>query len=216
MTALKRIDIVALLVLFCFVSPCFGQDDAEQIYAKGVQYGAQGNLIKAKEEFEKTLKADPLFETAERFLKLIDDVNCQKIKANTAIGLFKGIHHARNGRLDAAIGEYNMVLETDPSFSMAFNSRGRMYTKKGRFDQAISDFTKAIELNPKFAVAYFNRGNAYRLQGQFDKAISNFTRAIEINPKFPEAYSYRGYLYADIQSSTLMFSLLQWSRIASL
>ena len=81
---LIRMGVLALMVLFLKVDLGFCQNSAEQIWSKGVELAAKGKFIKAKEEFEKVLKVDPLFETAERFLKLIEDVNHQTIKAKNS------------------------------------------------------------------------------------------------------------------------------------
>jgi Tfp pilus assembly protein PilF len=64
MKVLKRIDIAVLMVFLFLVGPCFGQNDAEQIWIKGVEYAAQGNFNEAKEKFEKVLKVDPSYESA--------------------------------------------------------------------------------------------------------------------------------------------------------
>jgi tetratricopeptide (TPR) repeat protein len=158
---LKKIDVAVLMILFFLVYPCFGQSTAKQIWTKGVEYAAQGNFEKAKVEFEKVLEIDPSYESAKRFLKIINDVNEQRIKSKTVISYFKGLNFTEKKHWAEAIAEYKKVVDINPQFAEAYRSRGLVYAKKGQYDKAIADYTKAIELNPKDAWAYGNRAFAY-------------------------------------------------------
>ena len=195
MKLLRRIGLSVLIILFLAVGLCYAQNTAKQIYAKGVEYATQGKLEEAKEEFEKALKVDPFYESAKSTLKVIEDVNNQKIKINTAIMYFKGISYAVKGQWAEAISDYNKAIEINPSFATAYTGRGYAYLNKGQYDKAISDFNKAIEINPRDAIAYNGRGIAYYKKGQYDKAIFDYSKAIEINPRFANAYNNRGWTY---------------------
>ena len=191
-----REGVLVLILLFLATGLGFGQNTAEQIWTKGIEYGAQGKFKEAKEEFEKALKVDPSFKTVERFLKLIEDVNQQKKKSKTAISYFKGVACQLKRRWDEAIDEYNKAIEINPEYACAYNARGHAYYIKGQYDKAISDFTKAIKLNPRNAEAYNDRGITYdEGKSEYDKAISDFTKAIELNPKDAKAYNNRGNAY---------------------
>ncbi len=160
----------------------YGQNIAEQIWTKGVEYAAQGKFKEAKVEFEKALKDDPDFVSAKRGLKVVEDVIDQNIDKKIAIHLFKGLSYDLKGQWDNAIDEYNKIIKINPRYAEAYYNRGLTYGKKGQFDQAIADFTKAIEINPRDAGAYNNRGNAYFYKGQYVKSVSDWTKAIVINP----------------------------------
>ena len=195
MRVLRRIGISVLLILSLAAGLCFGQHTADQIYAKGMEYAAEGKFEEAKEKFEKALKVDPFYISAKMALKIIEDGNKQKIKGKTVIYIFEGIAHSNKKRWDEAIDEYNKGIEINPKYPEAYNTRGAAYDDKGEYDKAISDYTKAIEINPSFADAYQNRGIAYDDKGQCDKAISDYTKAIEINPGDAGAYYNRGFTY---------------------
>jgi hypothetical protein len=83
--------VLVLVVLSLTVYLSCDQKTAKQISDKGVEYAAQGNFNEVKEQFEKALKVDPVFEPAKGLLKLIEDAIEQKIKNKTAIHYFKGI-----------------------------------------------------------------------------------------------------------------------------
>ena len=82
---LMRTVVLVLIALFLTVELSFGQNNAMQFLAKGVEHAEKGNFNKAKVEFEKALKVDPFFETAKNYLRLVEYVNQQEIKAETAI-----------------------------------------------------------------------------------------------------------------------------------
>ena len=196
MNVSTKIGISVLMILFLTVGLCFGQNTVDQIFTKGVEYGAEGKFQEAKEQFEKALEVDPFYEPAKEVLQVIEDVIDQKIKSKTAIHLFRGAAHANKGQWDEAFAEYNKVTEINSRFAMAYKYRGVAYVKgKGEYDQAISDFSKAIEINPRFAEAYSNRGYTYQARGKYDQAISDFNKAIELNPKLAIAYYNRGVAY---------------------
>jgi tetratricopeptide (TPR) repeat protein len=196
MKVLKRTSLSVLILLFLTVGLCFGQDTAKQIWIRGVEYAAQVKFKEAKEEFEKALKVDSSYGSAKRALKVIEDVNNQKLKNDTAITLFKGISYGVKEQWDEAIVEFNKAIEINPTYSYAYSCRGLAYVKgKGQYDKAISDFSRAIEINPSHTIAYFNRGGAFVHIGQSDKAISDYTKAIEINPRDADAYYNRGVAY---------------------
>jgi Tfp pilus assembly protein PilF len=83
MKSLVRVGVLALILLFLATGLGFGQNNAKKIYTKGVDYAAQGNFNEAKAEFEKGLKIDPLYGSAKRVLKVIEDALDQKIKSKT-------------------------------------------------------------------------------------------------------------------------------------
>ena len=192
----RLISIPVLIVVFLTAVICFGQDTAEQILAKGVEYAADGKFQEGKEEFEKALKVDPLYGSAKRYLKLIAEVDEGKIKTNAAIRYFKGVTYGEKGQLDQAIADFTKAIEIDSKFAMPYGGRAYAFFLKAQYDQGIADCTKAIEIDPELAMAYINRGIAYADKGQYGQAISDFSKAIELNPRDALAYINRGYAYA--------------------
>jgi tetratricopeptide (TPR) repeat protein len=140
MKVLRRISASVLMVLFLTVGLCFGQNTARQISAKAAEYAAEGNFKEAKQEFEKSLKVDPFNEAPKAYLKLIEDVNEQKIKSKTATFFFKGLAYSYKRQDDHAISNYTRAIELNPKLATAYRSRGVPYRRKGQYDRAISDY----------------------------------------------------------------------------
>jgi hypothetical protein len=52
-----------------------------------------------------------------RSLKIIEDVNDQKIKVETAFHLFRGAVYHKRGQLSKAISEYSTAIEITPEYA---------------------------------------------------------------------------------------------------
>lgn len=166
-------------------------------YHKGLEYATQGKFKEAKKEFEKSLKIDEFYTEAIDSLRAIKNVITQKIEAETAIHLFKGISFADIVKHDQAVEEFTKAIEISPRFVDAYLFRGLSYDVRCQYNQAIKEFTKAIEINPRDAMAYNARGFTYRKMDQYDLAIKDYTKSIEINPSDVTAYINRGLVYDD-------------------
>src|SRR5262249_47123514 len=99
--------------------------------------------------------------------------------------------------IDRAIEKYNEAVGVDPSYPLAYSSRGRAYFEKERFDDALIDFNEAIRLDAKNPGAYVGRGDVYWKKHDLAGAQANYTRAIELNSKLSDAYTNRGKVQAE-------------------
>jgi len=64
-----------------------------------------------------------------------------------------------------------MAIQIDPSFAIAYTSRGNAYSELGQPQRAIEDYTTAVQLDPDDAMAYSNRAVAYKALGQSQQAV---------------------------------------------
>jgi Flp pilus assembly protein TadD len=94
-----------------------------------------------------------------------------------------GARNYLSGDYDRAIIVYTKAINIDPTFTVAYGSRGVAYYKSGKYAESITDFTKAIELNPNYGKAHYDRGNAYIAIGEHDKAEADFNKAKELGYK---------------------------------
>ncbi len=99
------------------------------------------------------------------------------------------------GDYDRAIQDYDQAIRLDPSFALAFSSRGLAYYKKGDYDRAIQDFDQAIRLNPDYALAFASRGEAYDKKGDRDRAMQDYDQAIQLDPNDSMTFNNRGCTY---------------------
>jgi len=99
--------------------------------------------------------------------------------------------HFRNQDKQAALDDYDRVVEMTPESAEAYNERGAVYGNMKMADAARSDFERAIELAPAWPLGYLNRGLLQAEQGEFAGAIEDFTKAIECDPENPVGYLQR-------------------------
>jgi tetratricopeptide (TPR) repeat protein len=192
---LTRTGVLVLMVLSLTVDLSFDQSTAKQIYTKGLEFAVQGKFDEAKEEFEKTLKIESFNEKAKEALKVIKDVDEQKLKHEAVMNFFKGIAYSKNKNWTKSITEFNKAIELNPRFSEAYCNRAIAYRPKGEHDKSLFDFKRAIEIRPKYARPYNSRGLTYMSKREYDKAISDYNKAIEISSRFAKAYMNRGNTY---------------------
>jgi tetratricopeptide (TPR) repeat protein/cellulose biosynthesis protein BcsQ len=98
--------------------------------------------------------------------------------------------------LDRAIDKYNEAIGVDPSYALAYSSRGRVYLLKERFDDALNDFNEAIRLDANNTGAYVGRGDVYWQKRDLPNALDAYDHAIRIAPTLSEAYTKRGKVLA--------------------
>ena len=187
---------VSILTISFFANDAiYAQSLTKEIYKKGVEYGVQGEFGKAKAEFDKVLKDDSLYSSAQINLKTINDILKKKIDTDTGIHIFKGVQLDEQGKYEQAINEYIKAIEINPKYADSYNKRGLVYYNQEKYEQAIKDYTTAIQLNPKYTDAYNNRGIVYYVLDENIEAIGDYTKAIEIDTKYAKAYHNRGLTY---------------------
>jgi tetratricopeptide (TPR) repeat protein len=99
------------------------------------------------------------------------------------------------GKLDAAIADYDEAIRLDSEYAFPHNGRGLTWRAKGDTERALVDFSEAIRLNPGYAKTYNNRGEVWRSKGELDRAIKDFNEAIGLDPEYFLAHFNRGLVF---------------------
>ncbi len=89
----------------------------------------------------------------------------------------------KSRKYQQAITELDQCIATEPSFSPAYNLRGKSYAVLGRYGEALTDFNKVMSLSPNLANGYRNAGFLYLLQGDSQKARSYLIKALSLAPR---------------------------------
>jgi tetratricopeptide (TPR) repeat protein len=87
----------------------------------------------------------------------------------------------RNQR-DAAISEYEYVLELDPSQHRFLRWIGHLYRAKGDFDAALEYFQRYADAVPNDHTAFDAMGDLYATMGEHERARFYYERALIIDP----------------------------------
>jgi tetratricopeptide (TPR) repeat protein len=89
----------------------------------------------------------------------------------------------KSGKYQQAITELDRCIAMEPSFSPAYNLRGKSYAVLGRYGEALTDFDKVMSLSPNLANGYKNTGFLYLLQDDSQKAKPYLIKALSLDPR---------------------------------
>jgi len=167
-------------------------------YDKGVDYAIQGDLLKAKEQFQESLRLYPGHDLSKDAIRLIDDVLHEKIKGKTLAHLFTGMKLASQGYDSKAITEIKLAQSLDPNYSGVYSTLGATYRALGRPDEAIAECKMAVALDPDSSMSHYELGAAYKVGGQIDAAIEEYRKALKISPEHGSAHKDLAFCYRDI------------------
>jgi tetratricopeptide (TPR) repeat protein len=95
----------------------------------------------------------------------------------------KGGAHLHSGRWEEARKCYEVVIELNPKFDVAYMNIAITYAAQNQIEDAIIFFDTAFEINPNDDAILVNKGNALNQFKRFDEALVCFDKALKINPK---------------------------------
>lgn len=87
------------------------------------------------------------------------------------------------GRLDEAVDQYRLVLETNPSFADARNNLGAVYVRRGDLEKGQIEFQRILEIDPKNSRAHRNLGSVHSRKGEWREALEHYRSALEAEPE---------------------------------
>lgn len=162
---------------------CDAKSFEDKYYNSGLAYAMQGKFGEAKTDLDKSLELDADSQPAEEALRIITDVSNNKINAEAAVHIFKGIDHRMKGELNEAITELNAAVMLYPEYPPSYNERGFAYYRMGKYETAVNDFDRAIKIEPRYIAAYYNKGITYYVSQDYKKAWENIEKAKNLGKK---------------------------------
>ena len=109
--------------------------------------------------------------------------------------LYKGIRHAKAGRLKLAEESYKKVLKKEKNNIDALRLLGLLAFKTKDYEIAERIFIKVLKLDPSFSLAWDNLAKLYRIQNKLLKSIPAFENLIKLDPSNFEALVSLGTVY---------------------
>jgi tetratricopeptide (TPR) repeat protein len=201
----------------------------------------QGKAAEAKAGFEELIRQYPNEADLHLFLGLsllrLRDPQAAILAIKRAIGINPNHSEAHTllgyvelevrGDVDAAIKEYQKVIELRPNVPQAYSNLAVAQKKKGQLDAAIATLNKALEIKPDYADAITTRGGIYAEQWKWSEARRDFEQALKLNPNddgalyglsqaMREAREYagaQGHLSELISRSGNFVYWLEWGRV---
>ena len=86
------------------------------------------------------------------------------------------------GKIDAAISEFQRAIKMDPKHGAALLNLAQAYERGNRNDEAVEAYRKSIDVEPRNFYAHNNLGVLYDKQGKYDEAIAEFQSALTQQP----------------------------------
>jgi len=137
-------------------------------------YLAQGNLLKAVENFERVIALDG---------------------RDTESLFFVAAYYLDAGRREDAIALFRKCIDADPFHDGCLNSLSYTYAQHGEnLDEALALVTRALEVRPDQAAYIDTLGWVYYQQGQYIEALKEIGRA-DVLLKDPEIKDHLGDIY---------------------
>lgn len=131
--------------------------------------------------------------------------NCRKAaeidERLPALHVTLGQLHAKLGKDDLALQEFQKVLSINPRDADALMGIAGVYEHTGRIADAEANYKAAIALRPDFWDGYRALAEFYDRQKRVQESIAQYRRIIELTPDNPEAYSDLGTQYLELQDS---------------
>jgi tetratricopeptide (TPR) repeat protein len=94
----------------------------------------------------------------------------------------KGYEHYKDNRLEEALQELGLAIETHPENSEAYFWRARTFIRLEQYDDAIADLKTVVNLKPSYSPAYDNLGWLFMRRNDYDESLSNLNKSIELKP----------------------------------
>jgi tetratricopeptide (TPR) repeat protein len=94
--------------------------------------------------------------------------------------------------LGRALADCEEAIRLDPSYALAFRTRGDARVATKELDKAIADFSEVIRLTPQEPDGYLYRADARVEVRDFDGAIADLSQCIRLDPTDSAVFAARG------------------------
>ena len=127
------LSVVLILGVFSIFEKAFSQDPQTEYQKKKEEYEKE----KARIEAENKAKA-----------AMLDDqkrINAARKSYN------EGITHLKKDMAEEALKSYELAIQYDNNFALAYHGKGVALAKLRRYDEALAAYHKSVQLDPLYA-----------------------------------------------------------------
>jgi len=101
-------------------------------------------------------------------------------RINAAKRAYKeGRTYLQKGMADEALKSYELAIQYDNNFALAYHGKGIALAKLRRYDDAINAYHKSVQIDPLYADGYLALAKQYRQMNKYDEALTMCLKAIE-------------------------------------
>jgi len=145
----------------------------EDWFGEGCQQMDEGDLSAAIEAFR---------------MSLIEDYDSPVTHFHLAEALY------RQGKVDAALERYHVVVELDHNYLEAWTQIGCLHAEMHEYEESLDAFDLVIRLHPECPEALWFRGDTLRELGRIDEAVDSWRTYLKYDQRGPWADMARQYL----------------------
>jgi len=209
-TSFKGIIIFFLAVLLISNEKAMAQYTPDDYFVRGKKEHKQGDLAKAIEFYSYALSLEAncskcyynrglaFMETAKYHKSRSDFDKVLKIDpADTDAYEQRGGLHYLLGNYEAAVSDYNFVIQVRPEASMYIN-RGMAYLEQSNYNYALRDLETAMRLEKNDPETYRIIGDVYFAKNDLESAIEYYGAALNIDPNNEQTLNNRGNTYHEM------------------
>lgn len=165
---------------------------------KALFYYYEGNYNDALINYELAISKDSTFTNAyyNRGLLLLDKGEYNQALSDFTLAIkysritdpeiltSRGWVYYLLGNYDSAVKDYNLAIEADTSYSIAYNNRALCHFEMNNLENAFQDVNMAIDLNGEMHEAYNNRGWFKLNSNDVVGALHDFEQSYQLNSQF--------------------------------
>ena len=107
---------------------------------------------------------------------------------NAALALQVGTALHLMGDVDAAIDQFEAIVQSSPEYAGAHFSLGVIYLTRGRYADAYARFAAAVEQDPDYVEAHLRLADTLRVMRRPAESLSHYDSVIEIDPRRVDAW----------------------------
>lgn len=91
----------------------------------------------------------------------------------------EGRTYLQKGMTEEALKSYELAIQYDNNFALAYHGKGIALAKLRRYDDALNAYHKSVQIDPLYADGYLALAKLYRQLNKFDEALTMCLKAIQ-------------------------------------
>lgn len=117
----------------------------------------------------------------------------------------RGNSRSRQGKWEAALGDYNKAIQLCPWSVDPVLNRGVVYENTDRLEAAEADYLSVLKVDASDPSAWNNLGNTYIKMARFEESLQAYNKAVALAPAFSFALANRAECMFQLGQDNLAF-----------
>ena len=155
-------------------------EDAIASYAQALQL--QPNSCQINQKLAEALGQAGKWAEATAYYRQAIELDQTKTPSTEKTHRARGDLFRSQGKIEAAISEYNLAVKVQPNSAELWANLGSLYAQQQQWQQAISSYQRALKIKPNFAGVCRNLARVFKRVGKQQLASDYLYRALTLEP----------------------------------